>query len=117
MIKRIDHQKCQDIRNENFNTYQQSLFGSSANGPLPTDSGYPPLYYPLDLGRDAFVVRQRLIEQNIFIPTLWMNTVGELNEDEKSLRDNLLLLPLDYRYAKIDIETISDIVIKTLKAN
>lgn len=111
-LQLIDHSRCIARRRDNCYNYYLAL------GHLNTwhvDSSQPLLYYPLNLGRDVTDIRQRLIYKKIYIPTLWKDTVGELTEDEKTMRNHVLHLPCDYRLSRGDIEHVAKEVLSCIK--
>ena len=57
-------------------------------------------------------IRKRLIENKIFVPTLWADTLEDeyVGTDEYLLSKNTLFLPVDQRYDEEDIKYIIDIV-------
>ncbi len=112
-LNAIHHSFCMLRRENNVTRYCTSF--EDINNSWFIRYGSPLLYFPLNLGRDVTKIRQELIVRKIFIPTLWKETVGELTDDEKTLRDNVLLLPCDYRYTPVDIEHISEVVLQVIK--
>ncbi len=107
----IDHNQCMTRRMNNVQQYYQTL--NCVNNWF-VEGSVPLLYYPLNLGRDVSRIRQELINQKIFIPTLWTKTVGRLTENEQTLRDHVLHLPCDFRLLPSDIEFISQSVLSLI---
>lgn len=59
--------------------------------------------YPLLLSNSK-LIRENLLKKKIYIPTLWSNVLeGKADNFEKNLAENLLLLPIDQRYDKKDM--------------
>lgn len=72
--------------------------------------------YPLLL-EDGDWIKQELIRRKIYVPTLWKEAMhfSELNEFAKCLVENLVLLPIDQRYDKKDMQYISGVVMKIME--
>lgn len=109
ILKSIDYEKVQRIRTDNFKVLHESL--STFNElDIRNDAGL--FMYPL-LIPNGTAVKMKLIENKIYVPTLWPNVLS--TDDKKSfeyyLADNLVLLPIDQRYRPDDMVDI----ISTLK--
>lgn len=106
MIGSIDYQGIKDIRVANFKLYEQA-FG--ADNLIKSDSDSVPYLYPLNLGID---IKKKLIENKIFVPTLWADTLEEayVGTDEYLLSKNTLFLPIDQRYDENDIKYIIGVI-------
>ena len=59
-------------------------------------------------------VKLKLIEEKIYVPTLWPGVLdfNNLTQFERNLVDNLVLLPIDQRYDIEDMEYIVKVVMK-----
>ena len=66
-----------------------------------------PFAYPL-LIDEGNVIRKKMIECKIYIPTLWPDVLGRCKEEdvEYQFAQNILPLPVDQRYDKNDMEYI-----------
>ncbi len=106
MIRAIDYEDVKDRRVANFKLYEEAF--RSANL-IKADNDSVPYLYPLNIGVD---IRKRLIENKIFVPTLWADTLEDeyVGTDEYLLSKNTLFLPVDQRYDEEDIKYIIDIV-------
>lgn len=106
MIRAIDYEDVKDRRVANFKLYEEA-FGSA--NLIKADNDSVPYLYPLNIGVD---IRKRLIENKIFVPTLWADTLEDefVGTDEYLLSKNTLFLPVDQRYDEEDIKYIIDIV-------
>lgn len=53
-------------------------------------------------------LRKKLIEKNIYVPTLWPNVLADMDKQslEYDYAQNILPLPCDQRYTLDDIKTI-----------
>lgn len=69
-----------------------------------------PMYYPLLI--DNFNIKDKLIKQNIFVPTFWNEVLNRVDSStvEYNLTTNLHLLPIDHRYTKMDLNKILEII-------
>lgn len=93
----IDYQFVKRKREDNFSVLHQYLKDENL---LHIHLPEGPYAYPF-LCKNSTVVRQRLIENKIYIPTLWHGVKG--TEIEKSFASNILPLPCDQRYRETDM--------------
>ena len=72
--------------------------------------------YPLLVPQGA-EVRRRLIEDHVYIPTLWPNVVNDAREGawEQTLAQDILPLPVDQRYNADDMAWLIEEVEKWLR--
>ena len=102
----------QQRRKKNFEILDANL--SSIN--LMQVSNYGGCYmYPL-LQKNGHRIKQELIQQKIYVPTLWPNVLEETTPDtwEYFLTDNLVLLPIDQRYSETDMKYILKVLTQIL---
>ena len=106
MIKSIDYEDVKARRVNNFKLYEEAFRSDNL---IKADADSVPYLYPLNIGVD---IRKRLIENKIFVPTLWADTLEAefTGTDEYLLSKNTLFLPVDQRYDEEDIKYIIDIV-------
>jgi len=109
IIDNIDFEGVRISRNENYNILHKSL-GQSNILNLETVDPNGPLCYPF-LTSDK-MLRQRLIERQIFVPTYWHNVLNWAKDDEieYELAQNLLPLPIDQRYGSEHMERIIELI-------
>ena len=96
LLRFIDYKKIIEIRSSNFKEID-SLLSKYNEYSAINDGG---LYmYPFLTTAGAFI-KSELIQNKIYIPTLWPNVLDECPSDsyEYYLANNLVLLPLDQRY-------------------
>lgn len=110
ILSSIDFNSYSKKRIENF-SYLHSYFETfNVLSDLINDAGgdFIPIYYPLLLNIEVNEIKKSLIENNIFIPTLWSEVLfrDTLNHDEFSLVNNMILLPVDQRYSISDMKSI-----------
>lgn len=104
LLKSIDYDTIIKKREYNFNYVHLKL--QSRNAFNVTNNGGLYMYpFLTERGKE---LKNRLIQQKIYIPTLWPNVLNECREDsfEYYLAQNLILLPIDQRYTKYDMDHI-----------
>lgn len=97
-------------RKENFRFLHKNLLTSNLFNIPAEDSFACPMIYPY-LTDDIFL-RQKLIENKIFVATYWPNVQEWATEDllERSFMDKLLPIPCDQRYGTDEMKTIISII-------
>ena len=115
LLERINYNEIQDIRKNNllrthnnlkeFNKFEVNIESNTH------------LYYPLLIENDN--LRNKLIEEKIYVPFLWQHILEELpkNTIEYYLAKYTILLPIDQRYTLDDIDNISYIVRSLIQRN
>lgn len=65
-------------------------------------------HYPLLPGESGLQVKQKLIQDRIYVPTLWEgeDLLKEGNTFERDMSRNAVFLPMDQRYGEDDIAYI-----------
>lgn len=108
MLKGINYDFINNQRVENFRLLNNAL---SDFNELSFDLDVTPDYmYPL-LVQNGSNLKKKLISNKIFVPTLWPGLDKfELNDFEKRIFYDLVLLPIDQRYNKEDMKYIIKIV-------
>lgn len=104
ILNAIDYTAVQKRRQNNFD-YLNNILSPFNLLNIKNSAG---LYmYPLLLRNSAWI-RARLIEEKIYIPTLWPNVLEECEKNtlEYNFANNLLLLPIDQRYSDDDMHYI-----------
>lgn len=100
LLHGIDYSEQEKRRRENFGYLHERLEGRNQLKLKPAT-----FMYPLMIDNGA-VVRKKLQEQKIYIPTLWP-TVFEVTDDkdlEYQMAENILPLPIDQRYGTEDMK-------------
>ena len=71
--------------------------------------------YPLMIG-NAKKVKQKLLKQKVYIPTLWPNVLTDVPRDwwEYKLANDVLPLPVDQRYGIEDMKYIVNLIIENI---
>lgn len=106
LLSNIDYDKIKKIREENFVVLHEKLsYLNELKIDLSCLNG--PLCYPF-LVKNGYKLREKLIDNNIFIPKYWSNVNDLTNIDtyEFYLSENLLPLPIDQRYNENDMNQI-----------
>lgn len=75
-----------------------------------------PCVYPLLIREHGISVRKELVEQGIYVSTLWKHIISDhkANEFEKKLAENVIPLPIDQRYEEEDMKKLTSIVQRIL---
>ena len=104
LMNAIDYDYVIKKREENYDVLDAYL--NSINN-LKIHSVTGPYMYPFFI-HDGRKVRQKLIENKIYVPVLWPNVLNDCNENETEyiIAQNLLPLPCDQRYSDRDMEHI-----------
>ncbi|MEG2450215.1 MAG: hypothetical protein RSB09_00625 [Clostridia bacterium] len=105
LLKAIDYDKIINVRKRNYAILANSL---SQKNVLELGDQDVPFCYPLYV-ENGNIVRKELIENNIFVPTLWTNVSKEYgaNDLEIQLAANILPIPCDQRYDSDDMNLLT----------
>ena len=108
LLNAIDYEETLRKRKTNFEILERDLADINLIR-VRNFGGY--YMYPLLL-ENGHVIKQRLIQEKIYVPTLWPNVLEETEPDkwEYALANNLVLLPIDQRYSSADMNYILDIL-------
>ena len=112
ILKSLDYEEIIKKRKENFDSLEKIL--GRYNELLPVKRAGLFMYpFLLENGKE---VKQKLINEKIYVPTLWpgVEKFSELNPFEKQLISNLVLLPIDQRYDVNDMQYIGQRVLKLI---
>ncbi|HCB2901298.1 TPA: hypothetical protein MYS99_003993, partial [Proteus mirabilis] len=109
----INYNNVIEKRNSNFSYLNKRLSQFNKLKVLEKIIPNAPFAYPL-LVENAVSLKQILIKNKIYIPTLWQNVIDECAESsiEYNYAKNILPLPCDQRYDINDMKLIVDIIIK-----
>jgi hypothetical protein len=112
ILKGIDYQYVFDRRVGNYNILEDNLPDVNKIK-IKNKAGL--FYYPLLL-ENGNTIKKKLINNRIYIPTLWPNVLNDVSESkfEYFITDNMIFLPIDQRYDKDDMKYMMDILIKIL---
>lgn len=110
LLYSIDFEFAKSRRLGNYEYIANILNGSNVLDLPDMDSFACPLVYPY-FSEDSFL-RQRLIDNKIFVATYWPNVLRDCNEDsiDYKLAKNIIPIPIDQRYDKSDMDIILSII-------
>ena len=106
LLKNIDYNKVKTIRLSNFNYIHNKL--EKINGlQISLNKNYYPMVYPF-LIKNGNEIKKKLISNKIYIATYWPNVLKHVKKDyfEYYLAYNLIPIPIDQRYNKVEINNI-----------
>ena len=112
LLRAVDYQRVRNARTENFNRLHAALGNMNELKLYPVDGAYA---YPLLL-EDGERIRQQLIKQKIYIPTLWPNVLADpsAGTTARRLAVDILPLPCDQRYGLWEMDMIITAVLSEL---
>ena len=105
LLRGINYQKIREKRNKNFQYLKEHLDHFNE---IHVEKISGPFCYPLQL-KEGQKLRKILIENNVFVPTLWPN-LKDLNQFEINFVQNTLPLPCDQRYTIRDMKHIIKLI-------
>ncbi|MDO4338111.1 MAG: hypothetical protein Q4C91_08510 [Eubacteriales bacterium] len=113
LLRGINYQKSAAQREENFRILD-GLLGAYQPREFYMSEG--PFVYPF-YSPDAPLLKKRLAENKIFVPTYWNNVIEEAPRDSVAydLAAHILPLPIDQRYSREDMERIAWVLTGLLK--
>lgn len=113
LLRGIDYCKSAEQREQNFRILDEALGKyQSRHFLMPKGPFAYPFYSP-----DAPMLKKKLAENRIFVPTYWNNVIGEAPKDSAAydLAAHILPLPIDQRYQKEDMEQLISAFTNLLK--
>lgn len=110
LLSSIDFEVVKNRRRNTFERLHESLRKLNLFEMPSMDMFECPMVYPY-LTEDASL-RQKLIEDKVFVATYWPNVRDWTAEDrlERKLMNSLLPIPCDQRYGQLEIDYIREIV-------
>ena len=112
ILHAIDYDYIKNRRKSNFEILHKNL-----NKINKLDLIIPegPFMYPLFVENGA-EIREKLIEKNIFVPTLWPNVFEKCREEELEyqMAKNIIPIPVDQRYDENDMRYIIKIILNLI---
>lgn len=111
ILMHIDYEKVIARRRENYRMLHNVLKEHNELQLPDMDSFACPMVYPF-LPKDDANLRQRLIDNRIYVARYWPNVLNWCRPDdiEETLAKNLLPLPIDQRYGEEEMKQIIEIV-------
>lgn len=107
LLKNVDYEWVAKRREENYKVLH-SIFRNVNELELPEKCiAYQ---YPLLIHEKGLLIKQRLIEDKIFVSTLWSgeSLLNNGNAFELDMSRNCIFLPLDQRYDELDMQYIAE---------
>lgn len=111
-LRGIDYNAVSRQRAENFAVLDRELAAvNRLDLDIPTGAFMYPLY--IEHGQK---VKERLQQQNIYIPTLWPHVLSHCSimDLEYDMARNILPIPIDQRYDKEDMHYLVEVVMKCI---
>lgn len=104
LLGAIDYNRVIKVRKENYEYLSKEL---DKYNKINLNDCNVAFAYPCYLS-EASAVRKKLIEKNIYVPTLWPNVLADMDKQslEYDYAQNILPLPCDQRYTLDDMKTI-----------
>lgn len=111
IMQSIDYESAAKKRRENYRVLHEVL-GKENNLELPLDDNAVPMIYPFFAPTKG--LREKLIENKVFVARYWPNVLDWTMKDdvEYLLASQMLPLPIDQRYGKVDMKKITEILNK-----
>lgn len=117
LINAIDHDQVKEARINNYNYLQKELGDINAIEPDLTlklgkwSDGEVPLVYPY-LHQKGEELKKELIKNKVFVASYWLEVLNNNHSSkfEKFFTKNMVPLPIDQRYTKIEMDIIANIV-------
>lgn len=114
LLKNIDFDMALQRRNKNFFQLHESLKSINQFTPIiDSQEVNGAMVYPF-LKKENYKLRPKLIQNKVFVAKYWQNVLDWLKgEDcfESYLVNNLIPLPIDQRYEKVEMDRIINIIL------
>lgn len=103
----IDYEDAKNKRRENYQLLDDALRDTNR---IHLEMDCVPMVYPYLT--DDGSLKQRLIENKVFVATYWPNVKGWTTNEmlERELMNNLIPIPCDQRYGKTEVKRIIDTI-------
>lgn len=115
ILQHIDYEKVVEKRRENYRVLHDALKELNQLQLPNLDSFACPMVYPF-LPKDSADLRQRLIDNRIYVARYWPNVLNWCRPDdiEEILAKDMIPLPIDQRYGEEEMKRIIEIIKKYL---
>lgn len=116
LLQNVDYDRVASRRRENYRTIHD-IFRNINQLELPEDC--VPYQYPLLIRVQGNLIKQKLIEDRIFVSTLWSgeDLMNNGNEFELDMSKHCIFLPIDQRYDESDMKYIAGKVKEFMNEN
>jgi len=104
LLRGIDFDRVRCVRTNNYHCLNQRLKRINLLKPREIEGAFA---YPL-LVENGAELRRKLLQEKIYIPTLWPNVLELRGSLESYYAENILPLPCDQRYGQEDMLKIID---------
>lgn len=106
LLCNVDYQRVKDVRAKNYATLHGMLKEKNALS-LPDECAA--YHYPMYIPKTGRILKKRLVEQKIYVPTLWngRDLLKDGNGFELGMMEDALFLPVDQRYNMEDMKFIA----------
>lgn len=113
ILRGIDYGFIKEQRKSNYSVLQGEL--STINS-LSLPDVCCPYHYPLLIKEKGRALKKELVEDKIFVPTLWgdIELPFRRNKFEEEMSEDCVFLPLDQRYDEKDMKYIIGKIIKSI---
>lgn len=115
LLCNVDYQRVKNSRESNFSWLRKQFLKENE---LEIRDDAPAYLFPL-LCRNGEEAKRKLIENRVFVPTLWSGEdllVGG-NEFELHMARDAIFLPIDQRYDRDDMQYVADLTKEILSEN
>lgn len=108
LLHSFDYEQIKNARTSNYNYLFEKMGKMNLLNLREIKGAFA---YPLLL-ENAQVIRQKLIENKVYIPVLWPNVLEDVDTDkiEYQMADKILPLPCDQRYGIKELEYMCELI-------
>lgn len=109
LLKNADYERVRDRRKQNYRVLYDLLNNINE---LDIPQECPAYLFPLLISGKGNEIKKRLVNEKIFVPTLWAgdDLIANGNEFELRMKDDTIFLPIDQRYDRDDMKYIAGLV-------
>lgn len=116
LLKNVNYDRVRRIRENNYSVYLDLL---EEFNELKLPPRTCPYMFPLLISRFGRIIKLRLVQEKIYVPTLWngKNLIEKGNDFELSMMNDCVFLPVDQRYEREDLEFIVSKIRRIISEN
>ncbi|MBQ9764506.1 MAG: hypothetical protein IJV92_09145 [Phascolarctobacterium sp.] len=110
LLSGVDYERVKKVRTDNFYYLNNKLAHINELAIKNVEGAY---MYPLMID-NAKSIKKRLLNNQIYIPTLWPNVLNDVPRDwwEYRLANDVLPLPVDQRYGEKEMDRVIDFILR-----